>query len=80
MPTATISPSEQKAKDRAREDAKIVKKGRGRKNPFTAADLGTTSNRLRALGATEVGHTKSGKRGRPAVLFSFPTDQADDAS
>jgi hypothetical protein len=50
-------------------------------NPLTAARLNTTTNRLRgqafvSAGVVEVGHEKTGRAGRPAVLFSLTEEVA----
>lgn len=58
-------------------DAQILSRLRRSKKPRTAADLGTTSARLRALGAVEAGRVSTGKPGRPAVLFSAPEDSQE---
>lgn len=61
---------------REKADAAVLRAARRRKTPFTAAELGTTAARLRHLGAVEVGHVQTGKRGRPAVLFQLQSQQS----
>lgn len=56
-------------------DAQILSRLRRSSKPRTAASLGTTSVRLRKLGAVEVGRVQTGKAGRPAILFSSPEDE-----
>lgn len=57
-------------------DAKILDRLRRSRGPRTAADLGTTSARLRKLaGVVAVGKVKTGKAGRPSILFTTE-DQA----
>ncbi len=56
-------------------DAQILRKLRSRKSPQTAADLGLASRhgvqRLRSMeGVAEVGVKRTGKRGRPAAIFT----------
>lgn len=51
-------------------DAQILARLRRAKSGRTAAQLGTTVNRLRALaGVAEGGRVQTGKAGRPAILF-----------
>jgi hypothetical protein len=55
-------------------DAQILSRLRRSSKPKSAASLGTTSARLRALGAVEQGRVKTGKAGRPAILFGPPAE------
>lgn len=64
---------------REREDRKIVSRLRRSQRGRTAADLGTTSARLRSLGAVVVGKIETGKAGRPALLFSLPNEESSPA-
>jgi hypothetical protein len=62
---------------KAPSDAQLLSKLRRNKSGKTAASLGTTSARLRALdGVVEIGRVSTGKAGRPAILFGHVDNQA----
>lgn len=53
-------------------DAQLLSRLRRRTKPATAKDLGVPASRLRALdGVQVVGSVKTGRAGRPALLFSL---------
>lgn len=59
-------------------DAKILSRLRRSRGGKTAAQLGTTSARLRKLaGVVEVGKVHTGKAGRPAILFDAEENAAE---
>lgn len=61
-------------------DAQILSRLRRGSKPKTAAQLGTTSARLRALeGVVEVGKASTGKAGRPAILFAAMSEATAEA-
>lgn len=52
-------------------DAQILSRLRRSSKPKTAKALGTTAVRLRGIdGVHEAGRVKTGKAGRPAILFT----------
>lgn len=72
--------AERRAAERERENRRILRRLQGRKNPVTAAQLNTTANRLRELGAVAIGTVKTGKAGRPAILFALPSEDEGQAA
>lgn len=59
-------------------DAQIISRLRRSRGGKTAAQLGTTSARLRKLdGVVEVGKVLTGKAGRPAILFDAQENAAE---
>lgn len=53
-------------------DAQIISRLRRSRGGLTASQLHTNVNRLREIeGVVEVGRQKTGKAGRPAVLFAL---------
>lgn len=62
----------QQDQSKAPTDAELLTRLRRRTKPVTAADLGVSASRLRALdGVAVVGSVKTGKPGRPALLFAL---------
>src|SRR5688500_273327 len=67
-----LSPSEQRTAHREREDARRVSRLRTTTTGRTAAELYTLAVRLRSIeGVIEVGRVRTGKAGRPAVIFGL---------
>lgn len=62
-------------------DAQILAKLRRARGGKTAAQLGTTSQRLSALeGVVRIGTVQTGQRGRPAILFGTEEHAAQAAA
>ena len=54
-------------------DQQLISRLRRRSNPATAADLGVSARRLRSIdGIVQAGVVRTGKAGRPAILFTVP--------
>lgn len=62
-------------------DAQLLSRLRRSRQPRTAASLGTTAARLRSLeGVVEAGRVKTGKAGRPAILFAAAREYGDSVN
>jgi hypothetical protein len=58
-------------------DAQLLDRLRRSTQPRTAADLGVPASRLRKLaGVVQAGSVKTGKPGRPAILFTVEDSEA----
>lgn len=57
-------------------DAQLVSRLKRSSRPRTAAELGTSAARLRRLdGVREAGRVRTGKAGRPAILFEAAPEE-----